>query len=278
MNAKAYLENFIADVQFRYSTSTLDNYQRYVNQFFNYCNKPLDEIRKRDIRNWLIHNSEKGYQPATICLGLCSLKTFFTYCLEEELILQNPAEEIDFPKRDEVIPKYLTVEQLTLLRGHVEGQVRARAVIETLYATGIRISELAAMRIEDINWSERSILITNGKGKKERMVLFTRVCGEHLKFYLDKRTDTLPFVFPNSKGTKSFSFWYNKNMFLDFSEQLGFKVTSHILRHTFAAHLAQKGMPLNSIQVLLGHTDIQNTQIYARLYDLARKEIYDDLM
>jgi site-specific recombinase XerD len=209
---------------------------------------------------------------------LCGLKTFFSYCEEEGFIMLNPAKEVPYPYREDNIPWYLTTEQLAQLREHVEGSPREGALIEVLYATGVRISELAAMRKTDINWSERYIVIPSGKGKKGRIVIFSQKCADVLQTYLNKRTDKLPYVFTNTKGVNSIGISANKNMFHSFSKQLGFRVTNHILRHTFAAHLAQKGMPLEYIQVLLGHDNIQNTKIYARLYDVARKEMYDEWM
>ncbi|WP_019243128.1 MULTISPECIES: tyrosine-type recombinase/integrase [Bacillus] len=278
MNSEECLKQFTTDLQYRLAKSTLEDYQRSVKQLFIFTKKPFDGITKRDIRNWLSHLVENGYRPATVQVRLSGLKTFFNYCKEEELILLNPAEELPFPRRDETVPCYLKWEQLTQLRKHVERGLRERALIEVLYTTGVRISELAAMKKEDINWSERSILIPSGKGKKGRNVFFTPECAEYLEVYLNKRTDNLPYVFSDAKGIQSFRISTNKLMFRTISKQLGFKVTNHILRHTFAAHLAQKGMPLEYIQVLLGHHNIQTTKVYTRLYDIARKEMYDDWM
>jgi site-specific recombinase XerD len=136
------------------------------------------------------------------------------------------------------------------------------------------------MKKTEINWSERLILIPNGKRKKGRIVLFTKECAEHLKAYLDSRTDDWPFAFAlvTSNGRRSKYARVVDKRFLKYSEQLGFKVTPHTLRHTFAAHLAKKGMPLKCIQDLLGHDKYETTQIYARLYDHARKEMYDEWM
>ena len=278
MNAEECLNRFMLDFQFRFSKSTQEDYQRSVKQMLHYTKKPLDAITKHDLRTWLSHLTEIGYRTTTVYGRLCGLKSFFLYCVEEGFIQQNPAEKIPFPHRDVSIPRYLTKEQLTQLRELVEGRVRDRALIEVLYATGMRIGELASLNKADINWSERTLLIASGKGKKGRITVFTPECASRLQMYLNNRTDHLPGVFLNAKGTSTFSRWGNTVMFQTFSEQLGFRVTSHMLRHTFAAHLAQKGMPLAYIQVLLGHDNIQNTKIYTRLYDVARKELYDEWM
>lgn len=275
MSTEEYLKQFIEDLQYRFSPSTLTNYKRSVNQMFAFTAKPIAGIRKQDLQNWLGHLTEQGYKVATVYLHVCALKSFFSYCVEEEMLIENPAADLAFPRREESIPKYLTAEQLTGLREHVE-TVRERAIIEILYATGVRISELAAMKKTDINWMERTILIPEGKGKKGRIVLFTPECAEHLQGYLKERTDQLPYVFLNTLETKAINWKHNK--FRVYSNELGYRVTHHIMRHTFAAHLAQKGMPLAYIQVLLGHADIQNTKTYTRLYNAARKEMYDKWM
>lgn len=143
----------------------------------------------------------------------------------------------------------------------------------------IKRNDLSEMKKEDIDWSERIILIPKGKRKKGRIVLFSLQCAEYLKVYLDSRTDNLPYVFLNVKlkngpihpGTVGQ--WFRR-----YSKSLGFKVMRHTLRHTYAAHCAQKGMPLEGLQVLFGHQEPDQTSYYARLYNHARKEIYDEYM
>lgn len=278
METEKIITQFQLDFQFRFQPGTLVVYQRSVKQFLSFTEKSFDSITKGDIRNWLIHLTENGYKPSTTRNKLISLKTFYKYCWEEELIEVNPAKAIPLPERDESIPQYLTRDQLFQLRRLVEGNLVERALIETLYATGIRISELAAMKKEDIHWSERTITIPSGKGKKGRIVLFTPTCAEYVISYLENRTDELPDVFANPMGNRHIGIdWVNRK-FQSYAKQLGFHVTPHTLRHTLAAQLAQKGMPLEAIQKLLGHDDPHSTQLYTRLYDHARKEIYDELM
>ncbi|MGE7667165.1 tyrosine-type recombinase/integrase [Ureibacillus composti] len=279
MDADKTIEQFIIDYQFRLAPRTIKIYKRAVKQLQEHLGKSFDTITKKDIRRWLLLLEEKGYKPNTIMGYLIGLKTFYKYCLEEGHIQLDPASEIPFPKQEEKIPQYLTKDQLTQLRNHVKGKLLERAIIEVLYATGMRISELREMKKQDIDWLERSILIPEGKWKKGRIVLFSLECAEHLRTYLDSRTeDDLPYVFviPNQKkyiGGTTIS-----KRFASCSEQLGFKVTPHMLRHTFAAHLAQKGMPLESIRILLGHESQHTTQLYARLFNKARKEMYDHWM
>lgn len=280
MDQEVYMKQFIMDNQFRLDTESLKKYQCAVKQFLEYTGKSLTCITRSDIRHWLAHLKEKGYKPKTIWSKLTGLKSFFKYCTEEGFTLNNPALNVPFPHVEEKRPYYLTVEQLNKLRKLLEGRLMERAIVELLYASGVRISELCSMKKEDIDWAERVIHIPKGKRKKGRIVLFTHECAEHLKSYLDSRTDDLPYVFLSlrSKNQPIHPDTVGQWLFRSYSKSLVFKVTPHTLRHTFAAHFAQKGMPLECIQVLLGHEEPQQTRYYARLYNHARKEIYDKFM
>jgi len=278
MKIEEILKKFRMDYQFRIEYRTLKQYSTHVKQLADYTEKAFDVISKRDIRDWLNTLMEKGYKPTTIRSKLIGLRTFYNYCYEEDLIPLNPSKGISFPKVEKSMPRYLTLEQLTQLRQLVVGMVKERALIELLYATGVRLGELSAMEQSDINWSERSIHIPRGKFKKGRIVLFTAMCATHLKAYLDNRTDQLSFVFVNVAATNRLRHQDTYEQFRNYSSRLEFRLTPHMLRYTFAAHLAKKGMPLEAIQDLLGHDTPQTTQQYARLYDHARKEVYDEWM
>ncbi|MEH7080942.1 tyrosine-type recombinase/integrase, partial [Bacillus velezensis] len=218
--------------------------------------------------------------PKTISTKLGGLKTFFTYCCEEGVLSTNPAVGISV-QMEESKPSYLSLTDLTKLRQLVNKCFLAeRAIIEVLYATGMRISELSNMRREDIYWNERIIQIQKGKRKKGRIVLFTKDCEVHLKAYLDTRMDDFPYVFVSPRyADRPIRISYVGKIFKEiYSKQLGIRVTPHTLRHTFAAHLAQKGMPFDYIQILMGHESPQQTRHYARLYNHARKELYNEFM
>lgn len=278
MDTEKVFQQFKADYQFRLNIRTVEDYLRTMKQLLNFIKKPFDAVSKNDIRAWLNELSEREYKPGSIHSKVAGLKTFYKYCWEEGLIEENPVKSIPFPKIGDSIPRYLTHEQFTRLRELVSGNVLERTLIEVLYSTGIRISELVAMKKEDINWSERSILIQEGKGEVGRIVLFNTACEGYLKAYLNNRTDDVPSVFVNPKTDRPIYKQYVNTKFQSYSEQLNFHVTPHMLRHTFSAHLAQKGMPLVAIQTLLGHVTPYTTQLYARLYDHARKKKYDELM
>lgn len=248
--------------------------------FLKHTEKPINVITSQDIRYWLRLLSAKGYKPNTIRVVVTAFKAFFKYCLEEELLFANPAKDIPFPRKEEKTPIYLSFEQLSQLR-EVLGKKNPfeQVIFEVLYATGIRISELCIMKKEDIVWSERMILIPNGKGKKGRIVGFTRNCEAYLKAYLEVRIDDNPYVFWSPKlKNRSIHKSTVQEWFKGYSKEVGFRVTPHMMRHTFAAHLAKRGMPFEYLQALLGHEDPEHTRYYTRLFSQARKEVYDEWM
>ena len=278
MTSEVCIQHFRDGYKHRLSERTINLYVKAIRQMLEHCQKPFDGVTNKDIRNWVLHLDENGWKPVTVNSKLYGLKLFYRYAVEEKLVNHNPMDSILFPEINETLPRYLEVKELALLRKHVEGRITERAVIEVLYVTGMRISELAAMKKEDISWSERIILIREGKRKKERIVLFTNICEEHLKKYLNQRKDELPYVFVNTSGTGPICFRTIQKKFKRYERELGFRMTPHTLRHTFAAHLAAKGMPIEGIQTLLGHVSPQQTHLYARLYSHARKQKYDEWM
>jgi site-specific recombinase XerD len=274
---EACIEQFINDYSFRLERITLDGYETAIRQMLTFCGIPFNEITTGDIRHWLIH-LEKGYKKSSIKQKMFALRLFYQYCVEEEIMTRNPAVVIPLPKDEDRLPQYLTHEQLAQLLLLCEGNNKQRAVIELFYSTGIRLRELTNLKLDDINWSERMITIKKGKGKKERIVLFTRQCEEHLKGYLNSRNDEIPFLFLNRWGTGGIDARSIQHWMQFFREKLGVFISPHTLRHTFAAHLAMKGMPLEHLQVLLGHDKPRHTHLYSRLHGQAQKQKYDEWM
>lgn len=268
------LESFIREHQSRFSPETIRSYQLSLKQFFSFCKKEFDGVRAMDIRSWLANLEETGLKPRSIHLKLSALKSFYQYCMEENLLKKNPTSTVQTPKKDETLPYYLSKRQLALLQEHVKGNLRDRAIVDTLYATGVRVSELLHIKLEDIKWETRQVWIRKGKGNKERFVLFTHDCVERLRAYLDHRAIESENLFCNQRG-KPLSRIFVEKKFQGYSEAIGFKVVPHTMRHTFAAHLAEKNMPQSYIQELLGHVNINSTRIYTRLMEQARKKQYD---
>lgn len=231
-------------------------------------------MKATDIRSWLASLEEKGLKPRTIHLKLSAVKSFYQYCMEEQLIQKNPVLTVSTPKIDDKLPYYLSKREVALLQELTKNDARERALVETLYVTGVRISELLQIKLEDIKWDTRQIWIRKGKGTTERFVLFTHECGMRLKAYLEQRSKQSEYLFSSRRGG-SLSRVTVERRFQEYSEILGFKVMPHTMRHTFAAHLAEKNMPQSYIQELLGHVNINSTRIYTRLMEHARKKQYD---
>lgn len=278
LTSAEYIKRFTEGHSARLEKATLEGYQIALNQLRCFCEKPYNEITTRDIRNWLMHLEENGYKRSSIKQKMFGLRLFYQYCLEEELMNQNPAKSVPLPNEEDKLPRYLTNEQLVQLRLLAEGNLKQRAVIEVLYTTGVRLRELTRMKLEDIHWEERMIRIPRGKGKKERIVLFTKDCSQHLHAYLQVRQDELPYLFLNRYGKGAIDPRSIQRWFQSYREKLGIFLSPHILRHTFAAHLARKGMSLVCLQVLLGHDQARHTHLYARLHQQAQKDTYDEWM
>lgn len=268
------IDQFILEHHFKYTNRTIKYYENILKQFFVSCSKEYKEVKMSDVRAWLAKLAQSDIKASTIHKMLSALRSFYRYCQEENLVANNPTASIQPPKLPDRLPVYLQRAELTRLKELAKDSLRDRAILETFYATGVRLEELINIRLEDINWSNRQIIIPNGKGKKGRIVLFTPECAERLMEYLKLRQDQIPNLFL-TKGGSPLSKRGLQGIIKKYSQKLGIRVTPHTLRHTFAAHLAEKGMPLPCIQDLLGHDNIENTKIYARLCAHARKNQYD---
>jgi len=267
------IKKFLEDNKLRLAEGTLKNYGYTLNSFFVYMQKDYKTIKTKDVREWIAKLMNDGLKAISIEYKLACLKSFYSYLLDEELISKNPVAKLALPRKGNALPYYLEEEQLQKLRELVKDDPLERAIVETMYVTGVRASELIEIKLSDINWETRKIDI-NGKGEKERTVLFTNECELRIKKYLNNRCDNSPYLFLGKKGKPMDRFLLNY-YYKKFSKKLGFKVTPNTMRHTFAAHLAIKGMPLQYIQTLLGHDNPETTRIYAKLFAHVRKKIYD---
>ncbi|MYL34289.1 tyrosine-type recombinase/integrase [Pontibacillus yanchengensis] len=267
-------EKFFQDHYARFSSETARCYKIALNQFFSFSQKDYQNIKPVDIRAWMANMEEQGLQPRSIHQKLTALKSFYRYCMEENLLIKNPTLTVHTPRIDDSLPYYLSKRQIAILQDFTGENLRDRAIVETLYTTGVRVSELVEIMLEDIKWDTRQIWIRKGKGNKERYVLFTHECAERLKMYLENREVESIYLFAN-KEDDHLSIDLVEYRFRLFTEELGFKVTPHTMRHTFAAHLTEKNMPESYIQDLLGHVNLNSTRIYTRLMEHARKKLYD---
>lgn len=273
MNIEAQ-QSFFNDNQARFSSETVRGYKIALKQFFLFCEKNYDVVKPTDVRVWLASMEEKGLKPNSIHLKLAALKSFYQYCMEENRLIKNPTLTVHTPQKDDSLPYYLSKREVALLQELTRHDLRDRAIVETLYATGVRINELLNIKLDDVKWETRQIWIRKGKGNKERFVLFTHECAERLKSYLQHRNKDSLYLFSNERGG-FLSRVFVQKQFQEYSKILEFKVKPHTMRHTFAAHLAEKNMPQSYIQELLGHVNINSTRIYTRIMEHARKKQYD---
>ena len=268
---------FFQDNEARIAKETTRCYKIAIRNFFFNCPVEFDEVKPKDVRAWLFKLDEKGLKSRSIHMKLAAVKSFYKYCIEENLLQKNPTLQVPAPKIEDSLPFYLDKAVLIQLMELAKDDLRDRALLETLYTTGVRISELLNIKKEDIKWDLKQIWIRKGKGTKERYVFFTSECAARLKAYLDKRNVDSPFLFANPWGKPLSRTWAEKK-FQKYSELLNSecKITPHVMRHTFGAHLAEKDMPQSYIQELLGHVNINTTRIYTRLNTQARKKKYDN--
>lgn len=256
--------------------NTLINYQRDLKQLADYLSEtaPL-KVTTEQIRNYNYQLSKK-YAPRSQSRMLSSIRNFYQFFVEEEQITANPATLIDLPKIGLHLPDTLSLQEINTLQASIDLSLpfgeRNRTMIETMYAAGLRVSEIILLKISDIFWEESFLLIT-GKGNKQRVVPIPPSTLQMLRRYIEnvrvhqtidrKFTD---FVFLNNRGktlTRNMLFMLIKK----YADQAGIEknISPHTLRHSYATHLLENGADLRSIQLLLGHSSITTTEIYTHV-------------
>lgn len=265
-----------------YSKHTLKNYRIDLSHFQSYCEEcsiNILEIDREAIRNYLVELYHLNYKSSTVSRKIASLKSFIHYLLVEKVINKDPMVLIESPKKEKKLPSYLFQnEAKEIIEWDEPDDLRELCLFEVLYSTGIRVSELSNIKIEDIDLSALTIKVM-GKGKKERVVFLSQSTVDKLKNYLIERNKISSderFLFLNSKGKQlsPASIWHiikklSKKMKLDKS------ISPHSLRHSFASHLLDNGADIRSVQKLLGHKDISTTQIYTHISKEKLKKVYE---
>ena len=257
-------------------------------------NDDFSNVNFVKMREYLHHISTYNYQKTTVARKIASLRTFHKYLLREQLIENNPAENLISPKRPKSLPKFLSMEEVEQILSNINidtpAGYRNRAILELLWATGMRVSELSGLNFGNLNLENNEITVF-GKGAKERIVLITDRAKNYLQGYIDYArsmivkekeyfnpniTDETP-VFINKTGfrlqTKTIRTVINEVVE---KIQLPKKVTPHVFRHSFATHLIENGADLRVVQELLGHASISNTQIYTHISMQHMKNVYDE--
>lgn len=265
------------------SLNTVKSYENDLKAFLKF----LDEQRitflickKKDITNYLLTMKEKGYSSASIARVLSTLKQFFRFLIFENKLSYDPTEGLRAPKLWLRLPKALELHELKkLLSVMLESKyfLRDITMLELMYASGLRVSELVKLRLSDINF-EAGFIRIKGKGDKERVVPIAQRTIERIKNYLTQLRPKLlkkrasDYVFLNNRGQPMTRqrFWQNLKAM---GKIAGVEVTPHMIRHSFATHLLEGGADLRSLQKMLGHSDISTTQIYTKVsMDRLKKE------
>lgn len=272
--------------------SSTFSYITDVRQFLSTCNKgktiSIEKIDTEDIRQYIAMLNSLGLASSSIARKVSSLKMFFRFLVSENIIHSDPSEEIALPKVKKRLPSILTVNEINQIIDSTQSanatrtikDLRAWAMLETLYATGVRISELLSLRVNDISLAEGFVRVM-GKGGKERIVPLGKLAIGAIKEYLQSARSKMlkgrssEYLFLNNRGQKlsRMGFWKILSEYLK-KAKITKRVTPHTFRHSFATHLLEGGANLRAVQEMLGHANIVTTQIYTHLDRTYLKEVY----
>jgi len=281
---KKMIEKFLRHLEIERGMSghTLRAYRKDLEEFAAYAPKDADDIEMIDVRGFVAQQIKNGLTKTTAGRRLSSVRSFLTYLTREGYLKANPAKLVTTPKAERHLPKFLSVDDVFALieRPDTIGflHVRDKAILELLYSSGLRVSEVCGLTAEDINTREGLVKV-KGKGRKERIVPLGSKAAEAIRGYmtekilLKKKSKTL---FLNKSGTP-LSERSIRRIVVKYSRLIGVsgQIGPHTIRHTFASHLLQAGADLRVIQELLGHASLSTTQKYTHLDITHLMDIYD---
>lgn len=268
-----------------YSSNTIIGYKNHIELFINYLKdiniNNLNDVDYSIVRKYIsfLYNN---YNSKSICNHISSLRSYFKYLKVENKISNNPLVLIENPKLDKTLPKFLYYEDLEKILNYpdlnTDVGIRDALILELLYVTGIRVSELVNIKLKDINYDEKKIKIL-GKGNKERMVMYGSRCEDLLNKYLKIRNNFLKenndYLLLGVKG-KKINDRIIRKMITEIVEKINLNqtVSPHTLRHTYATHMLNEGADLRSVQELLGHENLQTTTIYTHVTNERLRTVY----
>ena len=268
------------------SLNTLQSYRRDLKQFEKYIEdngEDYAEVTNDGIKEYIEYMQEIGKKPSTISRGLASIRSFYQYEAKNKVVEKDPTEGIQSPKIEKRVPSVLTSSEVALLLDQPKDVdlkgTRDKAMLEFAYATGMRVTEIISLNIEDVNLETGYATCRNGK--KERTVPMGNMSLKALKEYVLEARPTMIrddnekalFVNVNGKRLTRQGFWKIVKFYKE-QAHITKDITPHVLRHSFATHLLQNGADLKSIQMMLGHSDILSTQIYMQFQDESLKNVY----
>ena len=298
---KRYVDKFLRylEIEKNYSGFTLLNYQADLEDFVHFLspdsnNKAqkkegetsdrakevsLEKIDYLSLRRYLAYLRERNLKPRSIARKLSCLRSFFKFLCRDGYLSNNPTSSLTTFKLDKHLPLFLTEEEMGKLleapRGSDEPSLRDRAILETFYSTGMRISELVGLNIDDVDFIS-GVAKAKGKGKKERLLPVGECALKAIRQYLDKRKKSSSALFLNKNGRR-LTTRGTRNVVRKYIRlaSLNSGICAHSLRHSFATHLLNRGADLRSVQELLGHANLSTTQVYTHLTTEKLKSIYD---
>lgn len=293
-NSKNNLEGFRAYilVERNFSKHTAKAYCTDVLDFLLWLgDTSCEDVSFSKVREYLHFIQKFQYKKTTIARKIASLRTFYKYLFKEKRVEANPAANLNSPKRSRNLPKFLTTYEVEQILNNTKidtpAGYRNKAILELLWATGMRISELSGLNFEDLNLDENEIRVF-GKGAKERIVLVSERAKSYLQRYIETARPLVAKGFPVDTAESSPVFINNtgyrlqaktvRNVINDIVEKIELPkhVTPHMFRHSFATHLIENGADLRVVQELLGHASISNTQIYTHISPQHLKDVYNE--
>lgn len=290
-DSKRYLKDFklYIEVEKNFSKHTVTAYSSDILSFLIWLDeKNIQEVNYQQISEYLVYIRQFNYSKTTVARKIASLRTFYRYLYRERVIEANPAIGIHSPKKSKNLPEFLTEDEIEKILNNIKidspAGYRNRTILELLYATGMRISELSSLNFENLNLDENEIKVF-GKGAKERIVLVS----SRAKDFLEKYIKTVRGLISKTEGkTDKEAVFINKTGYrlqpqsvrLAINDvvskiELPKHVTPHVFRHSFATKLLEKGADLRVVQELLGHSSISNTQIYTHVSMERLKQSYN---
>ena len=268
------------------SENTLQSYKRDIMQYEQYLdnnNIKYDKVNKEEIDNYMKHLNEIGKKSSTISRNLATIRSFYQYLLKSKKIKNDPTMNIESPKIEKKAPSILTSQEVELLLSQPKDVdlkgIRDKAMLEFAYATGMRVTEIISLDLDDVNLEEGIVVCRNGV--KKRNIPLGQISLKALKEYIEDARPILIknennkalFVNINGKRLTRQGFWKIVKYYKE-QAHIAKDITPHVLRHSFATHLLQNGADLKAIQVMLGHSDISSTQVYMQFQDEGIKDIY----
>jgi len=277
-----YLDKFLSylEIEKNYSPHTITNYKIDLEEFLNFVEgAAMEKVDHFLLRKFLACLRAKEFRPRTVSRKLSAIRSFFKFLNREGLIQNNPAILLMSPKLDKPLPKFLTEKEMAafieLPDLKKELGRRDRAILETLYTSGMRVSELVGLNVEDIDFIG-NITKVLGKGRKERLVPVGNKAIDAIKEYVDYRPRKAKALFLNKNGKRL----TDRGVRVIISKYIQVvsvhqNISPHIFRHSFATHLLNRGADLRSVQELLGHASLSTTQIYTHVTTDRLKKVYD---